>query len=29
VTPVIEAGDWTGLRQLLDALSDLLFYLED
>ena len=29
VTPAIEAGDWTGLRQLLDALSDLLFYLED
>lgn len=29
VSPAIEAGDWAALRLQLDALSDLLFYLED
>jgi molecular chaperone DnaK len=29
VSPSIEARDWQGLRKQLDALSDLLFYLED
>jgi molecular chaperone DnaK len=29
VSPAIEARDWSGLREQLDALSDLLFYLED
>jgi molecular chaperone DnaK len=29
VSPAIEARDWPRLREVLDALSDLLFYLED
>ncbi len=29
ISPAIEARDWVGLRQQLDALSDVLFYLED
>jgi molecular chaperone DnaK len=29
VSPAIETRDWAVLRQQLDALSDLLFYLED
>ena len=29
VAPAIEARDWRGLRETLDTLSDLLFYLDD
>jgi len=29
VSPAIEARDWPRLRNMLDTLSDLLFYLDD
>jgi molecular chaperone DnaK len=29
ISPAIENRDWSALRQQLDTLSDLLFYLED
>ena len=29
IAPAIEARDWEDLRETLDTLSDLLFYLDD